>query len=330
MSYQILDSIRNQNEDSLKEQFAVDVLNGFSRSPKFLNSKYFYDDKGSLLFEKITDLEEYYPTKCEFDVFTENKTQIIDSFGEDFNLIELGAGDGRKTRVLLEELIKRNTKFTYKPIDISESAVEKMELNFKESYPELEFSGVVGEYVEALSHLTDNSKRKNVVLFLGSNIGNFDWEGSQVFLRILWKHLNPNDLLLVGFDLKKNIQTLLSAYNDSKGVTSEFNLNILHRINKDLGGEFDVDQFFHFGTYNPLKGAMESFLISKIDQEVYISDLGKKFHFGEYESIHMEYSSKYTTKQIESLGQDTGYKMLKSFMDQKKFFTDTLFEVEKI
>jgi dimethylhistidine N-methyltransferase len=329
MKYQILDSIKNSKKDTLRDQFALDVLTGFSSKPKFLASKYFYDKKGSELFQKITETQEYYPTKCEFEVFNLNKTDIVQLFPDEFSLIELGAGDGRKTRVLLQEVLKQNKKIEYLPIDISPSAVEGITEQFSEEFPQLDIWGVAGEYVEGLNWVNEHRSGPKVILFLGSNIGNFNRTQSVVFLRVMWSALSEGDILLIGADQKKDIDVMLDAYNDKEKVTNRFNLNVLTRMNNELGANFDISKFQHFGTYNPRLGAMESYIISMEDQLVNISYLKKKFSFAAFEPIHMEYSHKYSDKDIQSLADETGYELLKVFKDQKKYFGDYLLRVVK-
>lgn len=332
MSYVVLDSIKNQDRNTLREQFALDVLTGFSNSQKYLPSKYFYDDLGSELFAKITETEDYYPTNCEFDVFNSNKEEITKVFKTDqhCNLIELGAGDGRKTKVLLEAFQKENLSFEYLPIDISEAAIDGLMQTMQREFPDLKQQGIVGEYRDALEWVNKNKQGKNIVLFLGSTIGNFSRSHALVFLRVLWKKLNTDDLLLIGFDLKKDIDKMLWAYNDREGVTKKFNLNVLTRINNELGGEFDITKFDHFGTYNPQNGAMESYLISKEAQSVYISALEKKFSFREFEPIHMEYSYKYLQADIDFLASECGYEIVKTFYDSRRMYSDSLWRVKKV
>jgi len=328
MKYKVLDSIKNQEEDALKEQFALDVLTGFTSEKKFIPSKYFYDDKGSELFVKITDLEEYYPTDSEAEIFEKNKKQIISHFDkEKLNIIELGAGDGHKTKLLLDEFFKSDVPLQYSPIDISEDAVRGVCEDF--SADNFETSGIVGEYVPALKWAYKNQEGKKLILFLGSNIGNFSMRDSLVFLRTIWKNLSKDDHILIGFDLKKDIHLLLDAYNDDKGVTAAFNLNLLTRINKELGANFVVENFQHFGTYNPNIGGMESYLISKKAQKVRVDYLEKEFFFDEFEAIHLEYSFKYLQKDIDFLAKETGFEIVENFTDEKGYFVDSLWKVVK-
>lgn len=313
------------------DQFAKDVLTGFSTNHKSLSSKYFYDELGSDLFTQITNLEDYYPTNCEANVLIQNKMAIANLLKDiPFNLIELGAGDGRKTKILLEEFIEQNCDFKYFPIDISEAAVNGLCSDIKEQFPDLDCSGVVAQYEEGIDWISMKSLRVNVVLFLGSNIGNFTNEEAESFLRVLWKSLKHNDYLFIGFDLKKDIDVLHKAYNDSKGITKAFNLNLLDRINSELAGEFDKSKFYHHGFYNPSTGAMESYLVSKVEQEIKIGALSKKFKFKAFEAIHLEQSQKYLVEDINSLANSTGYNVLTNFTDSQKYFIDSMWEVCKL
>jgi uncharacterized SAM-dependent methyltransferase len=187
----------------------------------------------------------------------------------------------------------------------------------------------VGEYIEGLNWVNENRKGPKVVLFLGSNIGNFNQTQSIVFLRIIWSTLAKGDLLFLGADLKKDIDVMLDAYNDRDKVTSDFNLNVLTRINSELGANFDINNFQHFGTYNPMKGAMESFIISMTEQEIYIKHLQKSFDFKAFEPLHMECSYKYSHPEIEFLAKETGFNCIERFVDTKNYFSNYLFQVEK-
>lgn len=328
--YKIMSSIKNATEDALREQFALDVLMGFSATEKFLPSKYFYDSFGSKIFEDITDVEEYYLTNCEFDVFHRNKSSLAEYLkGSHFNLIELGAGDGRKTKVLLDEFVEQGLDFEYLPLDISESAIQDLTSDCKERYSELKTYGVVAEYAPGLKWICRNREGRKVALFLGSNIGNFARTTALGFLRMAWNSLSDGDMMLIGFDLKKDIDIFLHAYNDSKGVTSRFNLNLLSRINRELGGQFDINKYQHYGTYNPQRGAMESYLISLDDQEVFVKELEKSFKFRAYEPVHVEYSYKYLPKDIQELASAAGFEIVENFSDQKNYYVDSLWRVKK-
>lgn len=201
--------------------------------------------------------------------------------------------------------------------------------DYRVRYPDLHINGLACDYFEGVKWLTNHSERSNFVLFLGSNIGNFNHRDARLFLRTLWNCLNNSDHLLIGFDLKKDIELLEHAYNDSEGVTAEFNINILRRINKELGGQFDVFKFRHFGTYDVFTGAMESYLVSLVSQDVFIEEVGRSFHFDPWEPIHVEYSYKYHVADIDGLAVDTGFDVIEHLFDNKRYFTDSVWRVNK-
>ncbi len=323
--YQRLDLPTDSEPESMRRQFAEDVLVGLSERPRRLSSKWFYDDRGSHLFARITDLDAYYPTACEREVFERHAGDILDRFrGQPINLVDLGAGDGRKTAVLLRHLVERDIDVRYVPIDISEGAMAGLVESMGARLPTLPIAGLVSEYFQGIRWLADQTDRINVVLFLGSNIGNFDKPRARAFLRRLRNAMNPEDHALIGFDLKKDIEVLLTAYNDPQGVTADFNLNLLNRINRELGGDFVVDRFRHFGTYNVFSGAMESYLVSKQAQTVHIEALRDAFTFKPWEPIHTEYSYKYLPEDIDDLGQHAGFGAEGVFTDSRGWFCDAL------
>lgn len=328
--YKILDP-QDVHASESHQAFALDVLLGLSHSPKSLPCKYFYDDAGNTLFQKITELPEYYLTKCEFEIFSNHKQDIVDTIGVNrFNLVELGAGDGRKTKVLIKHFIKKGLDFRYIPIDICEAAVKELVDGFDTFAPKLKMEGLVADYFDGLKWLSNANEQRNVVLFLGSNIGNFSHTEARVFLYSLWNSLNHNDYLLIGFDLKKDIQKLERAYNDAKGITAQFNLNLLRRINRELGGNFDLDQFQYYSSYNVFTGAIESYLVSCKEQTVHIDAVNQSFAFEAWEPVHTEYSHKYLMSEIELLAEETGFKIIQDLHDSKGHFTDSLWQVSKV
>ncbi len=309
-------------------EFALDVLTGLSERPKRLSSRWFYDDEGSRLFQKIMGLDEYYPTDLERWIFDNHGVDIASNFaGRTLDVVDLGAGDGSKTFVLIEHLQNAGVTIRYVPIDISEGAMASLYGIAAERMPGLEVAGIVGDYVAGLRWLSAQDKRERLVLFLGSNIGNFDKPRARAFLRRIWSGLQQGDHLLTGFDLKKDIDVLLNAYNDSHGVTGAFNLNLLQRINRELGGNFDLEQWRHFGTYNVFTGAMESYLMSLSKQEVNIEALRTTFTFQSWEPIHTEYSYKYLVDDIEDLAEVCGFDGIERYADPKGWFTDALWTV---
>ena len=307
--------------------FAEDVLRGLSSVPKQLSSKYFYDDEGTRLFQEIMRLPEYYPTRAELKIFTEQAGAICNAFTNNtsaIDLIELGAGDGTKTAVLIEYFLKNNVDFTYSPIDISQEANDALSAKFKEKFPELRISPHTGDYFKVLDTLRNGSERRKVLMFLGSNIGNFQRDQAVEFFRHLRTEVNENDRLFVGFDMQKDPRVIVEAYDDPKGVTAAFNLNLLRRINRELGANFDLSKFSHYAQYRPVECAARSFLISREKQTVTIAALNRSFDLEQWEAIFMEISQKYTRTMIEELAAESGFAIETEFFDEINFYTDSL------
>lgn len=308
-------------------QFLKEVIQDLSSSPKSLNSKYFYDEKGDKLFQEIMNCPEYYPTNCEKEIFRERSKDLavtLKNGFETFDLVEMGAGDATKSSYLLKELMDMHSNFTYMPIDISSTMITHLEQSLPEKIPGLKVKGLNGEYFEMLEKANEISPNRKVVLMLGGNIGNETPEHALEFCRKIRSSLQKGDLILMGFDLKKNPQVILAAYNDAAGFTRDFNLNLLTRINNELGGNFDLSQFEHFPTYDPATGSCKSYLISKNDQQVEIAD--HTFHFQKNEFIYMEISQKYDLTEIENLATIAGFNTVGHFFDHKKWFTDTVWQ----
>ncbi len=308
-------------------QFAEDVLRGLSSSPKQLSSRYFYDDEGSRLFMEIMKLPEYYPTRAEMKIFTEQKAEICSAFtdGTDaIDLIELGAGDGTKTAVLIEHLLATGVDFQYEPIDISQEANDALETRFKEKFPDLRIDPHTGDYFKILDSLKKDNGRRKIILFLGSNIGNFLRDQAVAFFGSLREVMTENDRLFVGFDMQKDPRTIVAAYDDKQGVTAEFNLNLLRRINRELGADFDLDKFSHYAQYRPMECAARSFLISREKQTVTINALNRSFDFEQWEAIFMEISQKYTHAMINELASDGGFQIAQEFYNGEDFYIDSL------
>jgi L-histidine Nalpha-methyltransferase len=310
--------------------FAADVLAGLSCEPKRVPSVYFYDKKGSELFHEITRQREYYLTRCETEILRRYRWALARLFGrrQPFNLIELGAGDGIKTSILIEHLLKERLEFNYVPVDICEESVRKTVRNFKAMDCEnLKICGLVDDYSSAMRWMARESRGRNIVLFLGSTIGNFQNDDARFFLSELSGSLRRGDFVFIGFDLKKEPALLNRAYNDKAGITREFNLNLLDRMNRELGADFDRSKFEHFGYYNERIGAMESWLISLEDQAVNIREIGGVFYFKKGERIHTEYSHKYSVEDISALMAGAGFSLVKTFFDSRRFFADSLWKV---
>ena len=312
-----------------KTQFLQETLGGLQSEPKFMRSKYFYDATGDRIFQQIMEMEEYYLTKAEMEILQYQANQIsqaISADGSAFDLIELGAGDATKSIHLLKSLLHSELEFSYFPIDISAHVISDLEESLPKKLPGLNMKGLNGDYFDMLKSATDQSNRRKVVLFMGANIGNMSIADAGKFCSSLKKLLSPKDLLIIGFDLKKNPKQILSAYNDKGGITRSFNLNLLHRINKELDGNFDLNNFEHYASYDPESGACKSYLISLKKQIVNIGQ--NAIHFAENEHIFMEISQKYSLNDIDQLAEKTGFKPLKRFFDQHQYFVDAIWKVD--
>ncbi len=315
--------------DNHVDEFAEEVREGLSRKLKYLPSKYIYDDRGSRLFQDIMALPEYYLTGCEEEILTRHRAGIAEHVsGDEFNLVELGAGDGLKTKILLQHFLNRDLNFTYVPIDISEKAVRDLVRELEDEFSELSVQGLVTDYFEGLSYISGNYSGRNMVLFLGSNIGNFDPGDRIDFLAKTRGSLSPEDYVLIGFDLKKNIDVVKRAYDDSRGVTAEFNLNLLRRINLELGGDFDLNAFKFYSTWDARAGAIISTLVSLKKQTVHVDYLERDFEFMMWEPIHTESSYKFNEEDIRSLADRTGFTVADNFHDTRGYFVDSLWQVD--
>lgn len=307
--------------------FADDILDGLSQNPKRLPSRYFYDQTGDELFSAIMRSKDYYLTDCEHEIFVNEKDRLADAFeapGGPFDLVEFGAGDGLKTTILLKHLLKRGIDFRFVPIDISGNVLDVLEKKLAAEIPDLAIQSLNYEYFDALDALRKSTDRRKVMLFLGSNIGNFNRERASSFLREVSDYMNQDDLFLVGLDLKKDPFTILKAYNDSEGFTSRFNLNLLVRINRELKANFNTDRFIHYPLYDPVSGTAFSYLISTEDQTVTIGETGDSIEFGKWEPIHTEISQKYDLKELGHLASENGFSLEQNFLDEKSYFVDSL------
>ncbi len=312
----------------LDTTFKKQVFEGLSANPKYLSSKYFYDKKGDKLFQDIMAMPEYYLTGCEFQILSTHTETIGDLFRDRKNgldLIELGAGDGKKTKVLLKYMTENNFNFIYKPIDISENAVEMISNNLAKEMPTLNVDAEVGEYFEVLERLKGFNKRKKVIMVLGSNIGNLKHPKAIEFLSKLKDAMLPDDLLFMGFDQKKNPQTILDAYNDETGITEAFNKNVLTRINRELDGNFQIEKFKHWEVYDPETGTAKSFLVATEAMQVTVEAINLTVNFDEWETIHTEISQKYNDKIVSWLAKESGLKIETSFTDEKGYYKNYVF-----
>lgn len=306
-------------------QFMHDVLTGLSANPKHLQSKYFYDEQGDKLFQDIMNCPEYYLTGLEMEIFTQQTELLANAIregGEPFDLIELGAGDATKSIHLLRRLVEQGTDFEYMPIDISGHVISELEANLPANVPGLKLTGLEGEYFQMLEKASAISNRRKVVMFLGSNIGNMPVSDAQAFCVGIRKHLSDGDMMLMGVDLKKNPNIIRAAYDDKGGITKAFNLNLLTRINRELGADFDQEQFDHYCSYDPETGACKSYLISLNEQVVNLH--GKSIRFEKDEYIWMEISQKYTIEEVDEMAIQAGFTPAGHIFDSKHWFVDAV------
>jgi len=304
-------------------QFQTDVLSGLQAQHKSLPSKYFYDEEGDRLFQQIMHMDSYYLTQKELEIFQHQKEEILRALnhGQPFRIIELGAGDGFKTKVLLKYFVEQQVDFTYTPVDISGNVLQILEDGLSSEIPDLNIDCYQGDYFDALGEIAE-SPEKDIVFFLGSNIGNFGVEKAGNFLQDLSANLKPDDLLLMGVDMKKDPSVILKAYNDDEGITRDFNFNLLKRINRELDADLDVTKFVHYPYYNPQTGECRSYLISTEEQKVTVA--GEKVHFDAWEAIFMEISKKYDPAELTTIALETGFDPIHQFLDPYHWYSDNV------
>jgi L-histidine N-alpha-methyltransferase len=298
-----------------ERSLADDVLDGLTRPFKELPPKHFYDARGAALFDRITELPEYYPTRAEREILIARADEIAASTGA-AELVELGSGTASKTRALLFAMAGAGTLERYLPMDVSESVVENCAEELVELYPGLTVHGVVGDFEQHLEHVPDG--RDRLVAFLGGTIGNFYPDTRAAFMRDLRRLLGDDGQLVLGTDLVKDVDTLEAAYNDSEGVTAEFNLNMLHAINRELDADFDVDSFEHVAFWNETDSWIEMRLRAHGEQEVRIEGADLDLELADGEEIRTEVSTKFTREQLEAELRGAGMRIV-------EFFTDGMF-----
>ena len=319
---------KNDKKSILQEDFAKEIKNGLGRKKKRLNPKFFYDKIGSELFEQICVQPEYYLTITEYKIIIDNINSLLKYYdNKDICIIELGSGSSKKTKILLNYFLKKQDgNLHYFPIDISQEMLYKSSLKLQSDLPKIINHPIVSDYFEGIATVTkfigsqNNIPNKKLILFLGSSLGNFEPKGAITFLRSLRENIKKEDSLLIGFDLQKKKNILEAAYNDVEGITAKFNLNILERINKELNGEFDLENFEHLAYYNQVKNRIEMHLISKMKQKVKINNLNQVFDFEKGETILTENSYKYTLKSIEQLANKSNLRVERNFVDKNEWF----------
>ena len=340
--------LTDAGDGSPRDDFARNVKAGLSDKSKSLSCRFLYDREGSQLFEKICELPEYYVTRVETSILQEHAAEIAERFSKkipsegfhDVNvstqadaarsspgqitLVEMGSGSAAKTRILIAEFLRRYGNLRYVPIDISRSMLEESSVALLADFPELQIHAIAGEYRNALRRLDALPNGPKLFLWLGSNVGNLDRSEAAAFLRIVRQSMSPSDRLLMGVDLRKERAILENAYDDSAGITAQFSRNILARINRELGGHFDLETFQHQAVYNEQVGRIEIFLVSARAQRVPIDRLGLDVVFAPGEKIHTENSYKYSPSEIEQLTLASGLRVERQWIDSERRFSVNL------
>jgi dimethylhistidine N-methyltransferase len=299
------------------DSFLDDVLAGLARPQKAFPPKYFYDARGCALFERICTLPEYYPTRTELAIMREHAAAMAKFLGPDCQLIEFGSGSSTKTRILIEELQPP----LYVPIDIAGEAIKTAAAGLAQTFPWLNINGVCADYTRPLTlpEFVGVSISRKAVYFPGSTIGNFTPLEAIEFLKLARRMIGAGGALLIGVDLKKDKQALDAAYDDAAGVTAAFNLNLLERINRELGGDFQLRRFRHKAFYDEAKGWIEMHIESLASQIVHVA--GERFRFGAGETIHTEISCKYSVEEFQAVAQRAGFAPAQTWIDAAKLFS---------
>ena len=299
----------------LRAALAEDVRAGLGATPKRLSCRFFYDETGSRLFEEICAQPEYYLTRVETSLLESMAGQLVDAFDTRPDVVELGSGSAVKTRILLAAFLEAHGALTWCPIDISRHALTQSARGLLADFRGLEVRGIAAEYLDALATLGTDERRPRLVLWLGSSIGNFHRGDAAQFLAHVRASLGPEDLLLVGVDLRKDRRVLEAAYDDAAGVTARFNKNLLVRVNAELGGTFDLDAFRHRARYDEEAGRIEMYLDSLREQEVRIARLGWTVGFAAGEAVHTENSYKYSQAELVELAARAGLRRERAWTD---------------
>ncbi|WP_254566256.1 L-histidine N(alpha)-methyltransferase [Oscillatoria sp. HE19RPO] len=313
-----MDNFRFYDLQPKISNFPDEVLAGLSKQQKQIPPKFFYDEYGSKIFDQICELEEYYPTRTEFGILQQHSSDIADEIGENSLIIEYGSGSSKKIGFLLDSLIK---PLIYMPIDISRQHMLSASKTIADKYPNLKVLAVYADYTTEmlLPEYAISSVQKKVIFFPGTTIGNLEPEEAIQLLKRSATIVGSGGGMLIGFDMKKDPQILHAAYNDSKGVTAAFNMNLLTRINRELDADFNLNSFNHYALFNVKKGRIEMHLVSLEDQIISVAD--RKFKFIEGESIHTENSYKFSMEEIKKMSEECGFKLVKVWSDNNNYFS---------
>lgn len=300
-------------------EIALDVIEGLTSSPKSLPPKLFYDAEGSALFEEITRLPEYYLTRTELGIFQARADEISRACGHSVNLVELGAGTGHKTRTIIAALLRRQLAVNYSPVDVSSAALEFAKTSLEDEFGAIRVRPVVMDFSESMRFLR-RIPAPRLVLYIGSSIGNLEPREAHSLLANLRAALDPGDCFLLGTDLVKDLSILLPAYNDPQGVTDRFNKNVLARINRELGGHFNLNLFNHRAIWNQRESRVEMHLESRQAQTVRVDLLNLSVPFSRGETIHTENSYKYTVEGVRGMLSATGFELAHTWQDTREWF----------
>ena len=317
-------SLTEADPHESRGEFASEVRKGLASVPKQLPCRFLYDEVGSQLFEEICDLPEYYLTRAEDEILERSSDEIASCLAEPVALVELGSGSSTKTRRLIEALLRRQGRLRYVPVDISRSILDESARSLLESYGGLEIHAIAAEYQEGLRHVRRERTRAKLLAWLGSNVGNFDRAAAAGFLRTIRAAMRDEDHLLIGVDLRKGADVLEPAYDDPAGVTARFNKNLLGRINRELGGHFDLDRFEHRATWREREGRVELGLVSREAQTVAIDGLDAAVEFEAGEFVHTEDSHKYSLDELAALARESGMESVRHWLDAGERFSLSL------
>lgn len=320
-------SVQDTTDVVIKGNIAADTALGLSSHPKYLLPKYFYDETGSAIFREIMNMPGYYLTSCEYGILSDHSASITDLFSENasfLNILEPGSGDGSKTLLLLKAMVNVGINFRFVPVDISHDANEMLKEAIIADLPGADVRLRTGDYFHMFNNAEVNPEERNVILFLGSNIGNLSNNELHLFLQNISDYTVRGDKLLIGFDLKKSPAVIMKAYDDPYGLTRKFNLNHLLRLNRELQADFNISMFEHHTDYNPVSGELKSFLVSTVEQNIHIETIGETFSIGKWEPVFMELSRKFDVHAIESLAISHGFRIVKNFTDSRNWFVDSL------
>jgi len=306
---------KNKFQKKLVEELSFTL----NQKQKSIHPKFFYDKKGSKLFEEICKLPEYYLTRTEISILTQLYDKLPLHLNGDFRLVELGSGSSKKTRILISIIKRLQKHIEYFPIDISKILKDSSKI-LLDDYENLHMTGIIDNYESGLEFIKNYDNKKNLIAFLGSSFGNLDYEDGLKFLQKINYSMKNNDLLLIGLDLVKDKTLLERAYNDSRGITAKFNLNVLSRINSELNSNFDINKFAHHVFYDENQSRIEIYLRSLENQIVNIPKAGMVLQIKQNELIHTENSHKYTIPKIKEIFSLTGFRIKDMWFDEKQYF----------